>query len=133
MNVKFGGLSVLVLFFLVGTTPVEAAEWSLKDLNPFASKNNKAKTSIHRVARTTISDPLAKLNAGTKKFFSDAVDLVTLKPITKTVTKASYSWERSSKTEKSRAPFFKSWFAPTESKKRPETVNEWMRQDSVGM
>ncbi|MEA1950992.1 MAG: hypothetical protein U9N87_06375 [Planctomycetota bacterium] len=93
-------MGIAILF---SASSVFAQGWS------FSGSQKKTKPS-------STTQTLKKLDAGTKKFFRDAVDVITLKPL----------WGPDKKPKKK--SFWDSWFTSKEEPRKAATVSEWVGQ-----
>ena len=123
------------LALLIVTQPVLAEEGWLGKLNPFANqeKHDTVSRNTHNAGRAEPS-PLERFNAGTKKFFAGARDvLVGKKPAPEKKPTNQYApWVRQPKDPRyldSRKKKKKSWLDSLfrrEEPKPPQSLKDWV-------
>ena len=123
---------VVVLATLVGGRPAPAEGWSVQSLNPFAGKEPKqSQQSAGKTAKKP--SPLARLNAGTKEFFSKAKRTLTPNKAAEKepAYRQHYPWNRPPRTRvRHQSPKKQTWlsslFRRKESKPPPQSLDDWM-------
>jgi hypothetical protein len=126
---KYMVLLVLVLLWL-GARPLECRAWSLwQPLGSEPAKSSKAKKPAHKNAKKQPS-AIDRMFAGTKGFFNDVGDVLTLRAFSKKKpAKPSYAHAVPASAKQPKQEESKPWFslgAKPEEKKKSETVSQWI-------
>ncbi|MBN2294299.1 MAG: hypothetical protein JXM70_17860 [Pirellulales bacterium] len=111
---------LLGIAILLSASSLWAQGWSMPKV--FSGSQKKTKTS-------STSQTLKKIDAGTKKFFRDTIDVITLKPLWDSGKKSKKTTDsrmmHTRKTAKKK-PFWDSLFTTEEEPKKAVTVGEWV-------
>ena len=122
MRLKRMSVPLLGIAILFSASSAMAQGWSMPKM--FSSSQKKTKKS-------STTQTLKKLNAGTKKFFRGTVDVITLKPLWDSGKKRKKKrpvdpWMRHTRKNAVKKPFWDSWFTSKQQPKRVSTVVEWV-------
>jgi hypothetical protein len=112
---------ILGIAFLFSASSAMADGWSMPKIFPVSQKKSKPSST---------TKTLKKIDAGTKKFFRDTVDVITLKPLWDSDKNKNRQpvdpWMRSTRKNDTKKSFWDSLFTSQEQPKQPTTVGEWV-------
>ena len=114
---------LLGMAVLLSASSAMADEWPTPNIFP----NSQKKTQKFDLSKT-----FKQIDAGTKKFVRDTIDVITLKPLwdnAKPGRRPVDPWMRHTRKKTAQKPFWGSWFAPKKEPKRAATVSEWVGMD----